>query len=202
MGVCLDFYSLLIRKKGRDTLCYFIVTSSPSLEQHSGRVSLAADRWKGRQTDPEVWYQAVLRDRAGEEGDYCRLRWPRGIEERRNLCFVNGLQRWPSHVFVSVSLSPSLPLSLTCKWQKDSAMTFVTPPLCFLESPDNCYGNRMSPRSVDWLIRAVSQPDESSDPACLFTSVLVVLLWWHVCRLSVSCSAVMKRVNSEDEMCS
>lgn len=55
-------------------------------------------------------------------------------------------------------------LSLTCKWQKDSVMTFDSPPLCFLEGPDNCYGNGMSARSVDWLIRAVSQPDESLIP--------------------------------------
>lgn len=166
-------------------LCIILVkTLLQSLEQHSD--GLATDRWKGRQTDPEIWYQAIQRDGGGEEGDYCRLRWPRGIEKRRNLCFVNGLQRWLSHVFVSVSLSQSLALSLslTCKWQKDSAMTFDIPPLCFLEGPDNCYGNGMSPRSVDWLILAVSRPDESFDPACLFRSGLV-MLWWHVCRLGV-----------------
>lgn len=92
------------------------------------------------------------------------------------------LCKWTSKMAVSclcvcVPFPISLPLSLTCKWQKDSAMTFDTSLLCFLESPDNCYGNGMSPRSVDWLIRAVSQPDESFDPACLLTSVLVVLLW-------------------------
>lgn len=95
------------------------------------------------------------------------------------------------------NLSPSL--SLTCKWQKDSTMTFDTPPLCFLEGPDNCYGNGMSPRSVDWLILAVSRPDESFDPACLFRSGLVDLRW-HVCRLGVSCVAVLKHENLEDKM--
>lgn len=103
---------------------------------------------------------------------------------------------------------PARSLSLTCKWQEDSVMTFDTSPLCFLEGPDNCYGNGMLPRSVDWLILAVSQPDESFDPACLFRSVLVKLLWWHVCRSSVSCVQTQRkrcvvrllRVNNIHEM--
>lgn len=78
---------------------------------------------------------------------------------------------------MSLCLRPVPHLSLTCKWQKDSAMTFDTPPFCFLGGPDNCYGNGVSLRSVDGLIWAPSQPDESFDPACLFRSVLVVLLW-------------------------
>lgn len=90
------------------------------------------------------------------------------------------LCKWTSKMAVSclcvcVPFPISRPLSPTCKWQKDSAMTFDIPPLCFLEGPDNCYGNGMSPRSVDWLILAVSRPDESFDPACLFRSGLVML---------------------------
>lgn len=54
---------------------------------------------------------------------------------------------------VCVPFPISLPNSLTCKWQKDSALTFDTPPLCPSEGSDNCYGNGMSPRWVDWLIR-------------------------------------------------
>lgn len=80
-----------------------------------------------------------------------------------------------SHVFVSVYLSPSL--FLTCKWQKDSAVTLDSPPLFFLQGPDNCYGNCMPQRSADWLIQTVSQRDESFDPTCLFRSVFVVMLW-------------------------
>lgn len=114
---------------------------------------------------------------------------------RRNLCFVHELQRWPSHVFVSASLSSLLlPLSVTCKWQRDSVITFDMPPFCFLRGPDNCYGNKMLPRSFDRLSRAASRLDESFDPVSLFRSVLVGLLWWHVCKLRVSYITVTNHV--------
>lgn len=77
---------------------------------------------------------------------------------------------------LSVSPFPISPLSLTCKWQKDSVTTFDTCPLCFSECLDNCYGNCMSQRSVDWLIQAVSQTDGSFEPTCLCRSALVVML--------------------------
>lgn len=89
-----------------------------------------------------------------------------------------------SHVFECVSPFPISPLSLTCKWQKDSVTTFDTCPLCFSECLDNCYGNCMSQRSVDWLIQAVSQTDEPFEPTCLFRSALAVMLWQPVWWLS------------------
>lgn len=76
------------------SFCFLLFIFYHSEEISFFVISLVADRWKSRQTDLEGWYQAALRDRGGEEGDYCRLRWPRGIEKRRNLGFVNGLQRW------------------------------------------------------------------------------------------------------------
>lgn len=85
-------------------------------------------------------------------------------------------------------------LSVTCKWQEDGVITLDTPPPCFWGGPDNCYGNGMLPRSVDGLSRAASQPDESFDPACLFTSVPVAPSKWLVCKLRVSFIAVLNRV--------
>lgn len=99
-----------------------------------------------------------------------------------------------SHVFECVSPFPISPLSLTRKWQKDSVPTFDTCPLCFSQCLDNCYGNCMSQRSVDWLIQAVSQTDESFEATCLFRSALVVMFWQPLRWLS---PVIMEHIRCE-----
>lgn len=84
--------------------------------------------------------------------------------------------------FSHLSLSPFF--SLTCKWQKDSAMTFDTPRLCFLGGPDNCYGNRMSQRSVDLGCQSARWVLWSSLPLQICTcSVAVVTCMQIECLL-------------------
>lgn len=134
-------------------------------------------------------HKSVKKDRDGSwglilvcpvrpRGDNSRFRLLRGIEK---LVLCKCTSKTVSHVFVRVSPSPP---SLTCKWQKDSVATPDTCPLCFSEGLDNCYGNCMSRRWVDWLIQAVGQTDESFEHSCLFRSALVVMLWPRVRRWS------------------
>lgn len=119
----------------------------------------------------------------------------RGIEKRKLLLckYTSKVSR----VFVRVSPFPISPPSLTCKWQKDSAATPDTRPLCCSARPDNCYGNCMSQGSVDWLVQAVSQPDGSFEPACLFRPALVVMLWQRVRLLS---PVIMKHVKCGEKL--
>lgn len=132
-----------------------------------------------READLWVWYR-VSCEMAG--GLFQVQVVKRDWKEKLVLC--KRTSKTASHVFECVSPFPISPLSLTCKWQKDSVMTFDTCPLCFSKCLDNCYGNCMSQRSVDWLIQAVSQTDESFEPTCLFRSALVVMLWQPVWWLS------------------
>lgn len=55
----------------------------------------------------------------------------------------------------------------------------------------------MSQGSVDWLIQAVSQTDESFEPACLFRPALVKMLWQRVRLLS---PVIMKRMKCEEKL--
>lgn len=131
-------------------------------------------------------------------------------EEKRGLLWVEMAQKdweeeksllctWTSKMTVSC-LCVSVPFLMhpPSLWpvngRKIVWWPLTSPPPCLLGGPDNCYGNRMLLRWVDCLSRAASQPDESFDPACLLRSVLVALLWWHVCKLRVSFIAVMNRV--------
>lgn len=130
----------------------------------------------------------------GAEGDYSRFKLLRGIEKRKLvLCKYTSKV---SHVFVRVSPFPISPPSLTCKWQKDSAATPGTCPVCCSVCLDNCYGNCMSQGSVDWLIQAVSQTDESFEPACLFRPALVMTVWQ---RVRLSSPVIMERIKCEEK---
>lgn len=130
----------------------------------------------------------------GAEADYSRFKLLRGIEKRKLvLCKYTSKV---SHVFVRVSPFPISPPSLTCKWQKDSAATPGTCPVCCSVCLDNCYGNCMSQGSVDWLIQAVSQTDESFEPACLFRPALVMTVWQ---RVRLSSPVIMERIKCEEK---
>lgn len=131
----------------------------------------------------------------GAEGDYSRFKLLRGIEKRKLvLCKYTSKV---SHAFVHVSPFPISPPSLTCKWQKDSAATPDTCPLCCSVCLDNCYGNCMSQGSVDWLIQAVSQTDESFEPARLSRPARVTMLRQRVRLLS---PVIMKHIKCEEKL--
>lgn len=127
------------------------------------------------------WYQNVLWGRGG----LFQVQVVKRGSKRESWCFVNTLQR------CLVSPLPISPPSLTCKWQKDSGAAPDTCPVCCSLRLHNCYGNCMSQGWVDWLIQAVSQPDGSFEPACLFRPALVVVAWQRVRLLS---PVIMKHI--------